>query len=263
MGLEHLKTLRCWKSLILLWVVFIVLGASGCGPSLAEKQKRAKAYQDLASAKASEGNLRGALAELLKAIKLDPDDVELNHQLALVLRNLGQYDLSLKYFQRTLELDPKFSDARNNMGTLYLMMEKWDPAIACFKEALKDLVYNTPQYAYNNMGYAYYRKGDYDQAIRCYREAIRCAKPYAVAYANLGMAYAAKGDLDQAAAAYKEAIFYAPKDAAAHLGLSRVLMRQEKAEEAKEALNLVIWAAPMSDEAQEARELLKGMGSGK
>ena len=204
-----------------------------------------------------QGDLRGGLAKLLEAHKLTPDSVELNHQIALVLRNLGQYDLSLKYFQRTLSLDPQFSEARNNLGTLYLLMEKWDLAIACFQEAVSDILYATPQYAYNNMGYAYLMKGDYDKAIESCKRAISASRSYGLAYVNLARAYAAKGDLDQAAAAYKEAITYGPKDPAAHLGLAKILLKQGKREEAKEELDLTVWAAPMSPEANEARKLLE------
>lgn len=238
-------------------IAFLFLCATGCATDQAETKKRAQALQDMGNAMAVEGNLRGALGKLLEAVKLDPDNVDLNHQIAVVLRNLGQYDLSLKYFQRTLTLDPKLSDARNNLGTLYLLMEKWDPAIDCFQKAVADLLYKTPQYAYNNMGYAYYKKGDYARAIESYQQALRSSRSYTVAYANLGQAYDAKGDLDEAVAAYKQAVFYAPKDAAAHLGLARVLLKQAKKKEAKEELNLTIWANPMSIQANEARNLLK------
>jgi len=229
----------------------------GCAANRVDTKKRAKALQDMGNAMAVEGNLRGALAKLLEAVKLEPDNVDLNHQIAIVLRNLGQYDLSLKYFQRTLALDPKFSEARNNLGTLYLLMKKWEPAIACFKEAVSDILYNTPQYAYNNMGYAYYEMGDYDRAIYCYEQALSASRSYIVAYSNMARAYEAKGDLDQAVSAYHQAVFYAPKDAATHLELAKVLLKQGKKAEAKEELDLTIWADPTGQEANEARNLLK------
>ncbi|MFO7601939.1 MAG: tetratricopeptide repeat protein [Candidatus Desulfacyla sp.] len=231
----------------------------GCATDQMETKKRAKALQDMGNAMAVQGDLRGALGKLLEAVKLDPDNVDLNHQIAIVLRNLGQYDLSLKYFQRTLTLDPKFSEARNNLGTLYLLMEKWDAAIACFKEAINDILYNTPQYAYNNMGYAYYKKGDYDRAIECYHQALSSSRSYTLAHVNLARAYEAKSELDQAAAAYKEAVLLTPKEGVAHLGLAKVLLKQGKKAEAKEELDLTIWADPMSQEANEARNLLKSL----
>ncbi len=235
----------------------LFLCVAGCAADQAETKKRTKALQDLGSAMAADGNLRGALAKLLEAVKLAPDNVELNHQIAVVLRNLGQYELSLKYFQRTLALDPKFSEARNNLGTLYLLTGKWDKAIACFQEAVSDMLYKTPQFAYNNMGYAYFKKGDYDQAIESYKRALESSRSYTVAYANLARAYEAKGELEEAVSAYKQCVFYFPKDSAAHLGLGRVLLKLGKNKEAKEELNLAIWADPTGLQAKDAREVLK------
>jgi Tfp pilus assembly protein PilF len=257
MNLDPMNACRKRSIFINLSLALLFLCVVGCAADQAETKKRTKALQDMGNAMAVEGNLRGALGKLLEAVKIDPDNVELNHQIAIVLRNLGQYDLSLKYFQRTLTLDPKFSEARNNLGTLYLLMEKWDPAIDCFQKAVADILYKTPQYAYNNMGYAYYKKGDYARAIESYQQALRSSRSYTVAYANLAQAYEAKGELDQAVAAYKQAVFLAPKDAAAHLGLAKVLLKQGKKAEAKEELDLTIWANPMGQEANEARNLLK------
>jgi type IV pilus assembly protein PilF len=254
---EPVNTFRRQDLFIHLALGLLLLYAAGCAADQPKTGRRARALQDMGTAMAADGNLRGALVKLLEAVKLEPDNVELNHQIAVVLRNLGQYDLSLKYFQRTLTLDPKFSEARNNLGTLYLLMEKWDQAIACFKEAVADLLYKTPQYAYNNMGYAYYRKGDYDRAIESYRQALASSRTYTVPYANLARAYEAKGDMEEAVAAYRQAVFLMPKDAAAHLGLAKVLLNQGKKKEAKEELDLTIWADPMSIQAKEARELLK------
>jgi len=252
MHLKYGRKLNHCLSLCL--VLACLVGCATTDP--AETRKRAKALQDMGNAMVMQGDLRGGLAKLLEAVKLEPDNVDLNHQIALTLRDLGQYELSLQYFQRTLRLDPKLSEARNNLGTLYLLMEKWDAAIACFKETLNDILYRTPEYAYNNMGYAYYRKGDYDRAIACYQAALKTSRSYTLAHANLGRAYEAKGDLDKAVAEYKEAIFYSPKDAAAHLALGKVLLKQGKSEDAKEQLDLTVWAAPTSPEANEARNLL-------
>ena len=238
-------------------LAFLFICVAGCATDQVNSKKRAKALQDMGNALVSEGKSRAGLGKLLEAVKLDPDNVELNHQIALVLRNLGQYELSLKYFQRTLTLNPKFSEARNNLGTLYLLTEKWDPAIACFKEAVSDILYRTPQYAYNNMGYAYYRKGDCDRAIACYKQALSLSPSYTLAHVNLARAYEAKGELEEAVAAYKNAVFYSPKDAAAHLGMAKVLSKQGNKSESKKELDLTIWADPMSQESNEARNLLK------
>ena len=235
----------------------LLLMIAACAEDKAVNKKKVEALQQLGMAHAAEGNLRKGLAQLLEAVKLDPDDAELNHQTAVVLRNLGEYKLSLKYFNRTLAIRPKYPEAQNNLGTLYLVMGEWDRAIPCFKEAISDILYNSPQFAYNNMGYAYFKKGDYDKAIENYKRALRSSPSYTLCYTNLAQAYNAKGEFNEAVDYYKKGIVYYPKDASAHLGLAKALLGLGKKKEAKEELNLTIWADPEGPQAKEARERLK------
>ena len=251
------KMINVKYSYLIPLLLFLMIPACANEKAAIKKKKKVEALQQLGMAHAAEGNLRKGLAKLLEAVKVDPDNAELNHQVAVVLRNLGEYKLSLKYFERALTLQPKYPEAQNNLGTLYLLMGKWDKAIACFKEAIKDILYISPQFAYNNMGYAYFMKGDYDKAIENYKRALESSPSYTLCYANLARAYAAKGELEEAVAAYKQCVFYFPKDSAAHLGLAKTLLKQGKRKEAKEELNLTIWADPTGPQAKEAREKLK------
>ena len=55
---------------------------------------------------------------------MDPNNPELSHEIALAYRDMGQYDLSLQYFQKTFRLNPDFPEARNNLGTLYILLKE-------------------------------------------------------------------------------------------------------------------------------------------
>ena len=255
----RLKPYTILYSFLIPVLLFLIMPSCAGDQAAIKKTKRVEALQQLGMAQAAEGNLRRGLAKLLEAVKLDPDNAELNHQAAVVLRNLGNYELSLKYFNRALALKPKYPEAQNNLGTLYLVMGEWDKAIACFKDAISDILYNSPQFAYNNMGYAYFKKGDYDKAIENYKRALKASPSYTLCYANLARAYEAKGELEEAVAAYKQGVLYIPKDSASHLGLAKVLLNLDKKKEAKEELDLTIWADPAGPQAKEAREMLKGI----
>ncbi|HDZ90636.1 MAG: tetratricopeptide repeat protein [Deltaproteobacteria bacterium] len=239
----------------------LLLMAAGCAGERVVNKKRADALEQLGMAYVAEGNSRKGLAKLLEAVEIDPDNPDLNHEIALVLRNLGEYKLSLRYFKRALALKPRYPDAMNNLGTLYLLMGEEDSALSCFKEAASDILYSTPQFAYNNMGYAYFKKGEYDRAIENYRLALKASPSYPLCLYNLGQAYEAKGDLKGAVAAYRRSVSYSPRDAGAHLQLARVLLKLGRNKEAKEELGLTIWADPSGPQAKEAREMLKAFPS--
>ena len=93
-------------SFLIPFLLLLIIAACAGDQAAIKKQKRVEALQQLGMAHAADGNLRKGLAKLLEAAKLDPDNAELNHQLAVVLRNLGEYQTSLKYFQRTLTSTP-------------------------------------------------------------------------------------------------------------------------------------------------------------
>ena len=249
---------RTEKRWVRAWVMagMVLCLLSACAGDDPARKKRAQALQDLGNSLAAEGELRRGLSKLLEAERLDPDNPDINHQIALVLRNLGDYPLSLQYFKRALVLKPRFPEARNNLGTLYLVMQQWDKAIGCFKKATEDLEYQTPQYAYNNMGIAYFNKGDYDQAIASYKRALKSAPRYRLCYINLVAAYEAKGDLQEAVDAYNSLLGYYPRDPAIRLALGKLLLRMGDRAAAEKELKLTVEYGGEGREAGEAKALL-------
>jgi len=248
--------------LLLTMICVIVAGLSACATDDPAKKKRARALQDLGSSLAADGQLRRALSKLLEAEKLDPENPDINHQIAIVLRNLGNDKLSLKYFKKALSLRSPFPEAQNNLGTLYLMMQEWGKAVACFQKAVEDLEYRTPQYAYNNMGIAYFNQGEYDKAIDSYKKALKSAPRYRLCYINLVAAYEAKGDLAAAVGAYRKFLEFSPEDASMHLALGKLLLQMGQTEAAKKELEAAVQYGKKGKEAGEAEALLKGL-SGK
>ena len=105
-------------------IVFCCLASTGCAVNNyaeANKEQKARALEKLGLSYVAQGNLRAALKELLKAVELEPNNVDIHHELAMVYRDLGEYDSALKHFQKVLTLRPRFPEARNNLGSLYLV----------------------------------------------------------------------------------------------------------------------------------------------
>jgi type IV pilus biogenesis/stability protein PilW len=241
----------------------LILSLVACAGDKAATQKRARALKDLGGAMVEHGNTRGGLAKLLEALKLDPDDADLHQQIALVYRNLGKYRLSEEHFERALDLRPRFSEAWNNLGTLYLLEGKWDRAIGWFQKAADDITYQTPQFAYNNMGLAYFNKGDHEKAVSSYQQALKLSPSYSPAFLNLGIAYEALGRQDEAVDAYKKAIQYYPEYALAHLNLGKLLLKLGRKDQAAKELKRVIEVDPKGPHVSEATRLLNKLTSEK
>ncbi|MBN1849534.1 MAG: tetratricopeptide repeat protein [Deltaproteobacteria bacterium] len=245
------------KLTALKYIVCFLLFFAGCAGNQAAINEKAKATEQLGISHYRQGNLREALRYLLQAKDLDPENPDVHHALALVYRDLNEYDASLTHFEIALNLRPRFPEAWNNLGILYGLLEKWDLAIDAFQKAVNDILFKTPDIAYNNMGLAYYHKGDYKQAIKSYQKAIEIFPSYAICHANLGLAYEALNQWEQAIEAYKSSIRYDGTNPAPYLRLGDLYDRLGKEADAVSILKKFLGLVKEGPGVAEVQELLK------
>jgi tetratricopeptide (TPR) repeat protein len=219
--------------------------------------------EDLGNALVRDGKLREGMENYLEAYKLNPDSADLNHEMALCYRELGQYADALKHFEKALTIRPQFPDAENNFGTLYILMGKWDLAIEHFKKAASDVLYQTPHFAYNNIGMAYAAKGNFKNAIANYQKALQYYPGFADCYKNMGIAYEGDGNLKEAINSYENAMGNStpedPEFSMSHFLLGRLYLKMGKKKEAKELLQKAIEIDSKAPFVGEAKKLLSSI----
>jgi tetratricopeptide (TPR) repeat protein len=111
--------------------------------------------------------------------------------------------------KRTVQLDPKFSDAYNNLGGVLTSIGQAEEAITCFTKALTIDPGNIN--AINNLGNAYQSIGNLTEAIKMYQKAIRLHPDLAHVHNNLGNAYQELRKPDLASKSYLKAISINPR----------------------------------------------------
>jgi tetratricopeptide (TPR) repeat protein len=91
----------------------------------------------------------------------------------------GQYDRSIAYFNKAIEIDPRYLAAYNNRGNAYRSKGQYDKAISEYSKAIEI----NPKYAdaYFNRGYAYYQQGQYQRAIENFDQVLRLNPDHAAA----------------------------------------------------------------------------------
>jgi tetratricopeptide (TPR) repeat protein len=238
--------------------LFICLLAicAGCAGNKDLLKKKARAKADLGLVYIQNGKLKDGVKELIEAEKIDPENADIQHELAQAYKDLGVYREALVHFKKALMLRQEFPDAQNNMGTLYLLTEQWDLAIGCFNKVISNITYSTPHFAYNNLGLAYYNKGEYQKAIDSYQKALKISPSYSICYCNLGLVYEIIGRWEKAIDAYKKALSYFPRYAAAHLSLGKCFLRLGQNSEAAKELKRTIEIDPEGPFGNEAKELI-------
>lgn len=120
---------------------------------------------------AEKGDYDGAIAELNKAIELDPRRAEAYAERGWARRHKGDYDGAIADYSRAIELDPKFSRSRYyNRGYARAKRGDHDGAIADFTKIIEHEPKDVN--AYVGRGTSRFYMGDHSGAIEDWQKAI-------------------------------------------------------------------------------------------
>ncbi|MCX7635194.1 MAG: tetratricopeptide repeat protein, partial [Syntrophales bacterium] len=142
---------------------------------------------------------------------------------------------------------------------LYLNNGKIDAAIAAFKRALSNLLYDTPAVALYNLGRAYAMQQDYEKALSKYQEAAdkdtkREILPLIML--EMGRVSVMRGETDKAIIFLKRAVELVPNFVEAHYLLADCYLKQGLKAQGRESLETVIKLAPQTEFGRLAKERL-------
>lgn len=144
--------------------------------------------------------------ERLAAVRRAPTDPRARLDLGLAYFQAEEYDFAMAELIEAIQLDPDNKDnlaarANYHLGVVLLAVDRAALAINAFREALR-LGWKDAG-LYLALGQALTSQGKFDEAIAQYREALRLAPGTAEAHAGLGLAYEASGRVDEAVSQYE------------------------------------------------------------
>lgn len=138
------------------------------------------------------------------------------------------------YFKKAIEQDPRFPQAHNNLGLVYLSSSQEDKALKEFEEAISiDPLYKKP---FLNIGALYSSKKDYEKAISYYKKALEIDPNYLEAIQNIGGQYILQKKFAQALPYFKELLRKDPKYLDAYQLIAEVYQEQGLYKNAIESL---------------------------
>lgn len=200
---------------------------SGCGPAATRVDPDASQKEFLLGADYfNKGLVEPAVEELLKAVKLDPNNPDAHNLLGLVWLRKGaeaeelstrnqclkgeslalekqeadtQFKKAETELRKAIALKQDFSDARNNLAVVMLHFGRYDEAVQLEEKALANIVYREPFAAQGNLGQAYLEKGDYVRAAKALRQALFEQPKFCVGRYRLAKVYYEQQDWDHAA----------------------------------------------------------------
>jgi tetratricopeptide (TPR) repeat protein/glutathione peroxidase-family protein len=207
--------MRSFILLLLLLLCASVRVAHGQTP------RSATEYYNRGLARFEKEDAEGAIADLTKAIKLDPTYADAYYIRGIVRGDRGDADGAIEDYNRTIQLRPGFADAYYMRGLARDSKNDVNGAIADYTKTIELNPSNVD--AYHSRGLVRDNEKDYDGAIADYTKAIQIKPSFADGYDSRGLARQAKNDLDGAIADYTRAIELNPSFADAYFnrGLAR------------------------------------------
>tara|TARA_B110000483_G_C18151147_1_gene525484 strand:+ start:113 stop:1603 length:1491 start_codon:yes stop_codon:yes gene_type:complete len=166
--------------------------------------KHQLAWKVLALALKQNGKINESLIAIQKSVQLEPRDSNAHYNLGVILQALKRLDEAEVSFKKTIKLKPDYAEAHNNLGVILQELKRLDEAEVSFKKTIE----LKPDYteAYNNLGVTLHLLGRFKESEACYRKTIELKPDYAEAYRNLGITLVDMGRLKEAMKNYTKAI---------------------------------------------------------
>lgn len=158
---------------------------------------------------AQSGNLEGAIAEYLAAIKIDPKLVQAHINLIQLYARTGNTAAAEQEYETAVQLDPNHADCYYDYGVLMFELQQDAKAEAAFRRAIEINPYY-PE-AHNNLGFLLAREGKLSEAMAEFRSAVAERPDYRLARFHIGQILVGEGKYPQAIQEFSKIL--APDDA--------------------------------------------------
>ncbi len=198
----------------------------GCATRSGKDSEQSQIRYQLAADYFRGRRTEAALAELNKALEMDPDNADAHDLLGLIALSQGaeylrqveisgclrgadadavRRDATAKFKQgeqhllKATALRPGFAEAWNNLAVAALQLGNYDQARTAAENALKDVAYPSPELARANLGWAAFHKKDLNAAWKALHEAVARSPGFCVGRYRLAKVYVERGQYDEAA----------------------------------------------------------------
>jgi type IV pilus assembly protein PilF len=163
-----------------------------------DPRNRARVHTDLAAAYYERGSMAIALEELRVATAADANYPPAHNMLGLVYMDLKENQLAEASFERALRLSPNDPDINHNYGWFLCNTSREKDSIKLFVQAIRNPLYSTPWRSYSAAGVCSLRGGNPKDAEEFFQRALKLEPDDTSSLLRLGEIRYRQGNMDEA-----------------------------------------------------------------
>jgi tetratricopeptide (TPR) repeat protein/glycosyltransferase involved in cell wall biosynthesis len=190
----------------------------------------AQSHYQLARLAVQQGQLQDAVTYYQQTLKCDPQHLVAYQELGNVFLELQRFKQAIACYQKALQLQPNLPQVYHNLGEAYAQLEQWQEAIAAYQQSIQ--LRPDFSWSYNNLADILLKLGQWTAAATAYQKAIQLHPDFALSHHNLGEVYTKLEQWDQAITAYQQAVNFNPDFIWSQFHLGQILCQQNRYQEA-------------------------------
>jgi len=221
-------------------VCALVAVVSGCAttqsivPNRSSDEKAAAFNAELANNYLATGELEQAEVKLKRALRQDPRNALANNTYGKLRAELDDPAEADKYFRKSIQLDSKRAEYRNNYAIFLCDHGKTNAAIEQFVLASENKFYRNPERALDNAGVCALEANNLPLADNYLRQAIKINPEFSPSMLHMAELKLKSGDADVADAYYSRFLSlsrHSPRSLAVGIDIMQALGDQGQAHE--------------------------------
>lgn len=193
-------------------------------------------------AKYNLGDLRGAKRDFDRSVRINPVFTNGYHYRGITASRFGDYDAALADMQKAIDLRPGYNGLYFSRGVTYFLSQQFSKAVADFDRYIKKEPKDPS--AYLNRGASYLFLGDTLKALADYDKAIKLDRFDPEGFVRRGRLYASQHRYDEAIADMDKAIELDTANTFAYFNRALMYYEQEKYHDTMRDLNKVLEYEP-------------------
>lgn len=236
---------------------FITLLLASCSSGqVADKSatdKKADLYYANGTANLMNRNYTEALEKLLEANRLRPNDTKVLNNLGMAYYFKNDTKNALRFISESIKVDPKNSDARVNLASIYFQLGNIKEAQEQYLRVTKDLIYPNQFRTYYNLGLISIKENNLAEAKNYFLKSIKEKDDYCPA--NYQLALIERGNYNFASALEwfrKAQLGTCVSKPEPHMGEAKTLIELREYDKARAKLAYIVEKFPTSGYAAQA-----------